>query len=79
MPSKFAIGIEVFPFKGIGKINCAEAFGEVTIMLRFYLPEMKTEWFEQNFGEHGDAVILPFSITNNNLAVCKIEVFNAKP
>ena len=48
-------------------------------MLGFDLPEVEAQWFEQDIRKHGDAVAFALAITNNDLAVGKVQVFDTQP
>ncbi len=78
LPGKFTVGIGVFPFKGIGKVDRAVAFREVKAVLGSYQFEMEAQRFEEDVGKHGDTVVFTLAITYNDLTIAEVQVFDAQ-
>jgi hypothetical protein len=76
LPGKFTFRIRVFSPQGIGEVDGAQAHGEVKLVLGSHLFEMETQRFEQDIWKHGDPVILPFPITDDDLAIVKIQILD---
>ncbi len=78
MPDPFFAGVGGFFCDGAGKIDGAEVVLQVFLVDKFYVLNVKMEGLVQALREDGEAVIFSFSVTDNNLAVVKVDVFNAQ-
>ena len=47
-------------------------------MQGFDLVEVQAQGFEKGIGEHSDAIILAFAVTDDDLVVCEIKVFDTQ-
>lgn len=78
LPDPFLVCVGGFLFDGGGKVHCAEAVLKVFLVGDAYLLQMKLERLNQGFGQDGEAVVFAFSITNDDLAVVEVYIFDAE-
>jgi len=78
LPGEFTVGVRVFSFQGIRKVNRAKPFHQVEFVLDFHLSEMETQRFEQDLREHGNPVIFALAIPDDDLTICKVQVLHAQ-
>lgn len=78
MPDPFFRCGRVFNVQRVGKRGFAVAFGEVFLVEGFHVLQDLFEFGDQALGQDGEAVVVPFSAADDDLAVFKVEVFDAQ-
>lgn len=78
LPGQFFGGVGVFLGQGVGQVNFAEALGEVFLVNDADGFDLQAQGVAQAFGKGGNAVVLAFSITDDDLVVAEVDVFDAQ-
>ena len=75
LPDPFPVRLHIFLFESHGKMNCAKAILQILLVDELYMFEVQTEGFDERIGEDGEAVVLPFSVTDDDLMVVEVDIF----
>ena len=78
LPRGFTVGVGVFAFEGIRKVYFAIAFFQVSLVNAFDVLNVFFEGRGNAFGKGNGTVAFAFAIADNNLAVGKVNIFDAE-
>jgi hypothetical protein len=78
LPHPFRFGERVFAFEGVGQRDQAVAFLESLLMEEVDTLHVFAEGGDEVLGEHGEAVLEAFAVTNDNLALAEVDVLDAQ-
>lgn len=78
LPDPFFVCIERFAFEGMGEVDCAKAVLKVFLVGDIHLLKVKFERLDQGVGQDGEAVVFAFTITDDDLAVIEVYIFDAQ-
>lgn len=78
MPDEFGGGVGVFACEGVWQVDFAEAVFEVSLVDDFYSFYLQFEMGDERVWEDGEAVVFAFSVTDDDLAVAEVYVFDAE-
>lgn len=78
LPARFAVGIRILAFERIREVDLAVAFLQILLVNGFHFLDMFLESWHYAFRERYGAVIFSFSVTDDNLAVGKINILDAQ-
>ena len=87
LPDPFPVGMGMFAFQGKspflssceGQVNTAIALGQIALVDPFHVAQMFLQRRNEYIGQHRHPVFRLFAIGHDNLALGKIQVFNAEP
>jgi len=74
LPHPFRFGERVLAFEGVGQRDQAVAFLESLLMEEVDTLQVFAEGGDEVLGEHGEAVLEAFAVTNDNLALAEVDV-----
>lgn len=78
LPARFAIGIGVFSFERVRKVNFAIPFLKVLLVKGFHPLNVHPEVEENAFRKRNGAVVLPFCIAHNDLMTGNVNILDAQ-
>ena len=78
LPFPFFVGVWGFILDRIREMDGAVTFCQVLIMDGFDVLELALQGFDQCGGKRSDAVAAPFAITDNDLSVGEVDIFDAQ-
>jgi len=73
----FPAGFGIFAFQGIGEVDAAVASGQVFFVYSFHMPEVLWQEGNDGLGEDGHPVFHAFGVSDNDLVLGEIEVFDS--
>ncbi len=75
LPGPFAAGVGVFAAEGVGEFDPAAAARQVVFVLAVDAFEVASQGILHGGGQHGDAVLLPFAVPDEQLVGAEVDVF----
>lgn len=78
LPGPFPRGAAVFFAEGIGEDDLTVAFGQVFLVQGFSILQQLFQFGDEAVGQDGGAVVVALAAADDDLAVVKIQVFNAQ-
>jgi len=78
LPTRFTIGIGVFSFECIGKVNFAITFLKVLLVKGFDFLNMHFDVEGNAFGKRNGAVVLSLAIAHNDMTVGKVNILDTQ-
>ena len=78
LPDPFPVCVRVLLFESHGQMNCPKAIQQVSLVDEVYLFEMQAEGFDERIGQDGEAIVLPFSVADDDLVVVEVDIFDAQ-
>jgi hypothetical protein len=79
LPKPVVVGVGIFFIEGVGEVNCAKAAGEVLAVDGLYLEDVLAQRGDEAVGEHGESVIAAFAVSDDDLVIVKVHVFDTQP
>lgn len=78
LPRGFTVGVEVFTFEGVGKAYFAVAFLQVNLVNALDVLNVFFEGRGNAFGKGNGTVAFAFAITDDDLTVGEVYIFDAE-
>ena len=76
LPEPFPVRIWVFVLESQGKINCPKAIQQVFLVDDLYIFQVNTQGLNERVRQDGEAVVLPFPISDDDLMVVKVYILD---